>query len=163
MLRDVGVGFVDETGVVEIAAGSVVVSRTGVGPAPESAPKRWVGSVYSVAEALLCGVEPTVHAGADATGLSVGSATNALAALVEFGLLETDQARGPRSGRRLEDHDALLDAYQAAVAASDSTSDSIATRVKDLRAAPWPRVLVDLARLGVRGEEAAEHLREVVA
>lgn len=28
--------------------------------------------------------------------------------------------------------------------------------------APWPRVFVDLQRTGVRGEEAAEHLREVV-
>ncbi len=27
---------------------------------------------------------------------------------------------------------------------------------------PWPRVFVDLQRTGVRGEEAAEHLREVV-
>jgi hypothetical protein len=31
-----------------------------------------------------------------------------------------------------------------------------------LRVAPWPRVYVDLRRSGVRGEEAAEHLREVV-
>jgi hypothetical protein len=31
-----------------------------------------------------------------------------------------------------------------------------------LRVAPWPRVYVDLRTLGVRGEEAAEHLREVV-
>lgn len=29
--------------------------------------------------------------------------------------------------------------------------------------APWPRVFVDLQRTGVRGEEAAEHLREVVS
>jgi hypothetical protein len=31
-----------------------------------------------------------------------------------------------------------------------------------LRVAPWPRVYVDLRTAGVRGEEAAEHLREVV-
>lgn len=31
-----------------------------------------------------------------------------------------------------------------------------------LRVAPWPRVYVDLRRSGVRGEEAAEHLREVL-
>lgn len=31
-----------------------------------------------------------------------------------------------------------------------------------LRTAPWPRVFVDLRRSGVRGEEAAEHLREVM-
>lgn len=252
-LRDARVGFVDETGAAEIALPSVLVSRTGVVSVPGAAPKRWVGSVFSVAEALLCGVEPTVHACADATNLSVGSATNALAALVEFGLLETDQARGPRSGRRLVDADALLDAYQAAAASVqpkpaisvgitpgadliseaarvgrvwDSAdlswavtgavasavmapvltqiatgviyagvsnvfglhraaeaaglrpieggrlslqcfptvgSDTMAIRVEDLRVAPWPRVYVDLAGLGVRGEEAAEHLREVIA
>ncbi len=31
-----------------------------------------------------------------------------------------------------------------------------------LRVAPWPRVYVDLRATGVRGEEAAEHLREAV-
>jgi hypothetical protein len=31
-----------------------------------------------------------------------------------------------------------------------------------LHVAPWPRVYVDLRALGVRGEEAAEHLREVI-
>lgn len=31
----------------------------------------------------------------------------------------------------------------------------------DIRVAPWPRVYADLRQVGVRGEEAAEHLREV--
>jgi len=31
-----------------------------------------------------------------------------------------------------------------------------------IRVAPWPRVYVDLRRSGVRGEEAAEYLREVI-
>lgn len=30
------------------------------------------------------------------------------------------------------------------------------------RLAPWPRIYVDLRSIGVRGEEAAEHLREIV-
>ena len=34
--------------------------------------------------------------------------------------------------------------------------------VDGLRIAPWPRVYVDLKSLGVRGEEAAEHLLEVL-
>jgi hypothetical protein len=34
--------------------------------------------------------------------------------------------------------------------------------VADLRVAPWPRVYADLRTIGVRGEEAAEHLREVI-
>ena len=32
----------------------------------------------------------------------------------------------------------------------------------ELRVAPWPRVYVDLRETGVRGEEAAEHLLEVI-
>jgi hypothetical protein len=34
--------------------------------------------------------------------------------------------------------------------------------IDGLRVAPWPRVYVDLQRTGVRGEEAAEHLMEVI-
>ena len=37
----------------------------------------------------------------------------------------------------------------------------LAEPVDGLRVAPWPRVYVDLRGTGVRGEEAAEHLREV--
>lgn len=39
---------------------------------------------------------------------------------------------------------------------------SLADEVEGLRVAPWPRVYVDLQTEGVRGEEAAEHLREVM-
>jgi hypothetical protein len=39
---------------------------------------------------------------------------------------------------------------------------SLAGEVEGLRVAPWPRVYVDLQDEGVRGEEAAEHLREVM-
>jgi hypothetical protein len=38
----------------------------------------------------------------------------------------------------------------------------LATEVDGLRVAPWPRVYVDLRAVGVRGEEAAEHLLEVI-
>lgn len=38
----------------------------------------------------------------------------------------------------------------------------LARTVKDMRVAPWPRVYVDLRATGVRGEEAAEHLLEVI-
>jgi len=30
-----------------------------------------------------------------------------------------------------------------------------------MRTAPWPRVYADLRRAGVRGEDAAEHLRSI--
>lgn len=38
----------------------------------------------------------------------------------------------------------------------------LATVTDELRVAPWPRVYADLRTAGVRGEQAAEHLREVV-
>jgi hypothetical protein len=43
-----------------------------------------------------------------------------------------------------------------------ATTSRLAERHDGLRVAPWPRVYADLRRSGVRGEEAAEHLREVV-
>lgn len=42
------------------------------------------------------------------------------------------------------------------------TTRRLARTVGDLRIAPWPRVYVDLRAVGVRGEEAAEHLLEVI-
>lgn len=42
------------------------------------------------------------------------------------------------------------------------TTWRLATTSDDLRVAPWPRVFADLRKIGVRGEEAAEHLRGVV-
>jgi hypothetical protein len=41
-------------------------------------------------------------------------------------------------------------------------SERLAKPEGRIRVAPWPRVYADLRRIGVRGEEAAEHLREVV-
>jgi hypothetical protein len=37
----------------------------------------------------------------------------------------------------------------------------LSTIADDIRVAPWPRVYIDVRGAGVRGEEAAEHLREV--
>jgi hypothetical protein len=42
------------------------------------------------------------------------------------------------------------------------TVPKLSTVRHGLRVAPWPRVYADLRLVGVRGEEAAEHLREVV-
>jgi hypothetical protein len=41
-------------------------------------------------------------------------------------------------------------------------TDRLAETIHGIRVAPWPRVYVDLVDSGVRGEEAAEHLWEVV-
>jgi hypothetical protein len=43
-----------------------------------------------------------------------------------------------------------------------NTSSRLVQSIDEMRVAPWPRVYVDLRAIGVRGEEAAEHLREVV-
>ncbi len=43
-----------------------------------------------------------------------------------------------------------------------ATSKRLATKTDGIRVAPWPRVYADVRQVGVRGEEAAEHLREVL-
>lgn len=42
------------------------------------------------------------------------------------------------------------------------TANRLATDIDGLRVAPWPRVYVDLLRAGVRGEDAAEHLKDTI-
>ncbi|MGH9025730.1 MAG: hypothetical protein ACRDWD_06380 [Acidimicrobiia bacterium] len=42
------------------------------------------------------------------------------------------------------------------------TTRRLAEKGDGLRVAPWPRIYADLRVAGVRGEEAAEHLREVI-
>ena len=43
-----------------------------------------------------------------------------------------------------------------------SSTRRLARTIEGMRVAPWPRVYADLRVIGVRGEEAAEHLREIV-
>lgn len=43
-----------------------------------------------------------------------------------------------------------------------AASERLSTRTGGVRVAPWPRVYADLREVGVRGEEAAEHLRETI-
>ena len=250
-LSAAGVGWADETGAAEIALGTLIVSRSGRPSEAPRKPPRWTPSVLAVAEALLCGGKATVSVVQETTGLSVGSATNALRVLTDLGLLTASARRGRSSGRSVSDQDRLLDDYAAAAgammpaialtvgvtwrylaaglsqtghqwtstgipwAATGSVAalmlapyltavttgelyidretisglESVAVQaglrpmeggrltlrpfptvavnrlavVRDgLRVAPWPRVYADLRGVGVRGEEAAEHLREVI-
>jgi hypothetical protein len=250
-LRAASVGWVDETGAVEITTDGIVVSKSG---RPQDRTQRirdWTPSVLAVAEALLCGTNATVASTSEVTGLSSGSCTNALRFLEERGLLASDASRGRYSARRIADGDRFLESYAAAatevetppevrvglvwreprsavakigrkwdsmdvswactgaiatsvlaphlttfgsadvyvdvdtVAGLESTAVRIglepteggrlklrpfptvtarrlATEEQGLRLAPWPRVYSDVRLVGVRGEEAAEHLRAVV-
>ncbi len=236
----------------EIAIDSLVVSRTERTERVDIRPKgRWTPAAVGVAEAILAGIEPTVSAVHDAADISVGACIKSLRMLTDIGLLQADTARGPHSGRRVVDNEALLDAYVAAaydlksppglnvavawrdpiegllrtgsrwdaagidwaasglaaaavvaplvssVGVTDVyidarsvselasaarkaglrsveggrlrlhpfprfTTRKMATIVNDLPVVPWPRIVVDLRRSGVRGEEAAEHLVETI-
>jgi hypothetical protein len=248
-LSQAGVGWIDESGAAEIALVSIVISKSGhPDPTPEKT-ARWTTAVLAVAEALLCGGKATVSAMQEATRLSSGSCTKALAVLTQLSLLTSTASRGRGSARQVADANQLLDAYATAAAAmppapivrvgvtwreipadladvgkqwkkagiawaltgtaaasliapyltSVTTADvyvdaktiaslnaaaesvglrpmeggrltvrpfpTVTTRLlaednSGLRVAPWPRVYVDLRAAGVRGEEAAEHLRE---
>lgn len=251
-LATAGVGWVDETGAAEIATAHLVISRDGV---PDHRPdllNRWTDAAIAVAEALLCGIRPTVASTQQATGLSTGSCTNALRFLTAEGLLHAGASRGRNSARSITDVDQLLETYATATRSKPNalqlsigtvgrdpiaeladistrwdkddiawaatglaaaavmapfvsrvsattvyvdaatrldleavaeaarsrpieggrltlrpfptvTTNRLATAVDNLRVAPWPRVFTDLQVLGVRGEEAAEHLRATVA
>ena len=246
-----GIGWVDELGAAEITIGTIVVSRTGRVAPPSRRERRWTPAVLSIAEALLCDVQATVHATREATGLSVGACTYALRILTELGLLRATAGRGRRSGRHVADPDKLLATYVIEAAAAEprpslvvgvtwrdpvagltdlgrrwthqdivwaatgsiaaavlaplltsvgatmvyvdvetlaeldalasrsdlrpieggrltlaafptTTTRRLARTAGGLRVAPWPRVYVDLRAIGVRGEEAADHLLEVI-
>ncbi len=250
-LSTAGIGWVDETGAAEIVLESLIVSRSGHPIKVPRKPPRWSPSVLAVAEALLCGGRATVGAMQETTGLSAGSATNALRTLTDLGLISAEARRGRNSGRRIPDYDRMLDAYAAAAASmrpetaltvgvtwrdpaialaeiggrwgstgiSWAATSTVAASVfapylttvttgeiyvdrktiagleevaakadllpieggrltlrpfptvtarllavtkNGLSLAPWPRVYADLRIVGVRGEEAAEHLREVI-
>ena len=250
-LSAAGIGWVDETGAAEITLESLIVSRSGHPIKPPQKPLRWTPAVLAVAEALLCGGRATVGAMQETTGLSAGSATNALRTLTDLELIGAEARRGRNSARRIPDHDRLLDAYAAAAASmmqetaltvgvtwrdpatalaetgqrwndtgvSWAATSTVAASVfapyittvttaevyvdrktiagleevaakadlqpieggrltlrpfptvtarllavvkNGLSLAPWPRVYADLRVVGVRGEEAAEHLRDVI-
>lgn len=148
ILSAAGIGWVDESGAAEVATNDIIISRTGRPPASTERSPRWTLSVLSVAEALLCGTgATTVAAMQAATGLSAGSCVNALRTLSELGLLTSSIARGPSSGRRVADPDALLDAYAVAAV---SLAPSLALRVGVI----WQDAVEGVAELGRRLEEA---------
>ena len=110
-----GIGWVDEAGHAEIVrpSGLVISREPGSHPSrPAPASTRWSRSTLAAAEAALSGTVPTVENIEKATGLSRNATATALHKLERLGFLRRPQAlRGPMSGRRLADAEALLAAY----------------------------------------------------
>jgi hypothetical protein len=257
--HDAKVGWVDESGAADIyyrdpKSGTVIaIDVKGTPPLPLDTRLGWRPATLAVCEALLARVaQPTVKSVVDATGIAMGSASEALKFLSTDGHLRSAAARGPASAREVVNEDELLSAYAAAAerlrspisvrvgalwrhpvadaidfgqimerhsiswAATGALSAGVLAPVQTeispweiyvqgrtpsdlarvaataglrpidggrllLRPFPtptgdkltkldadgfrtmlWPRVYADLRTVGVRGEDAAEHLREVV-
>jgi len=116
-LSQAGLDWVDEAGHAEISrpSGLVVSREPKLVPTRREHSDRWSRSTLAAAEAALSGVAPTVESIEQATGLSRHATATALARLERLGLLERPKAqRGPASGRKIVDANALLEAYAAA-------------------------------------------------
>ncbi len=115
VLAEHAIGWADETGAAQFFVGPVVVARDGttrgVTSRPTSAGGAWTPTTLGVVEALLTGTPATVAAVQRESGLSVGACTGALSVLSARGLLESSEARGPGSGRRVVDPLGLLQIY----------------------------------------------------
>ena len=245
-----GLGWIDQAGGAEVTLPGIVLARTAVKADMRKRSRAWTSAVLGTCEALLTGTRATVSGVHERTGLSVGSATNALQTLTELGHLKASIARGRNSGRDIVDARRLLNDYATAVAqrpagpsvqvgivgdllaqlsdlgkrwedehvkwaltgaagagviapyltqvstaevfvdaSTQAELDAVARRVDlpvidggrvtlrpfpgkatrqlttvsgDMRVAPWPRIYADLRTTGVRGEDAAEHLREAM-
>lgn len=140
-LSGVGIGWIDETGAAEIALESLIISKSGQPVETVQKSSRWAPSVLSTAEALLSGVKATVNAVQQATGLSIGSSTNALHTLGKLGLLHTSALRGRNSGRQIINPDELLAEYTAA-AATLKPAATLAVGVT------WQDPIVGLGKIG---------------
>jgi hypothetical protein len=121
--RDAGVGWVDESGAADFyyhdaKSGTVIAIQTkGTPSVPLDTRLGWRRATLAVCEALLAdAAAPTVNSVVAATGISMGSAANALKFLERNGHLASEVARGPDAARRIVDRDQLLDAYAAAAA-----------------------------------------------
>lgn len=142
VVRESGLGWVDEFGGAEFSFGSVVVSRTGL-PGPKRRSRGWTSATLGVAEAVLTGTRPTVSALRERTRASPNTLALALQTLTDAGLLTATAARGRNSGRTMSDPLALLDAY--AQAAADLHVEQSLTV-----GALWRDPVADLASFGTR-------------
>jgi hypothetical protein len=109
-----GVGWVDEAGhaLISRPSGLLVSKEPKEVRAPAPTQDRWTHSMLTAAEAIFAGISPTVEAVETATGISRGTAANALARLERRGHLERPgQKRGPGASRQLANLAAFIDDY----------------------------------------------------
>ena len=119
--REAGVGWVDESGAAFIqyrdspTKTTIRIETLGIPSLPLDSRVGWRPATLAVCEALLADVaNPTVSSVVEATGISTGSATEALKFLETGGHLARAESRGPRSARQIENRDELLNAYAIA-------------------------------------------------
>jgi hypothetical protein len=116
---------------------------------PGEEPPRWTPSVLAVAEAVLCGRKATVAAVPYLTEVATADVYVDGETMASLEAIAAEAGLRPIDGGRL-----TLRPFPT------TTARSLATETAGLQVAPWPRVYADLRMEGVRGEEAAEHLRE---
>jgi hypothetical protein len=146
--HDSGVGWVDESGAASIdyrnpkRGTTIRIETKGVPPLPLDSRAGWRPATLAVCEALLAQkAVPTVSSVVAATGLSMGTAADALKLLERDGHLASAVARGPGSARRILDDEMLLDAYAAA---AERLRSPITLRVGAL----WPHPVADAIDFG---------------
>jgi hypothetical protein len=146
--HDAGVGWVDESGAASIhyrnpkTGTTIRIETTGVPPVPLDSRAGWRPATLAVCEALLAEKAiPTVNSVVAATGLSIGSAADALKLLERDGHLASAAARGRASARQVVDRNMLLDAYAGA---AERLRSAIALRVGAL----WPHPVADAIDFG---------------
>lgn len=146
--HDAGVGWVDETGAASIhyrnpqTSTTIRIETKGVPPVPLDSRVGWRPATLAVCEALLADeAAPTVNSVVAKTGLSMGSAADALKLLERDGHLASTVARGPASARQIVDRDMFLDAYAGA---AERLRSPIALRVGAL----WPHPVADAIDFG---------------
>jgi hypothetical protein len=117
-LEEQGLGWADETGAARIVLPSgLIVIREGARPqGRKPRPRqRWSPAMIAAAEAILSGTKAQVRPIQEATRYSRGAVTKALDRLAGLGVLTSEKARGPASGRHVADAAALLDEYARAI------------------------------------------------
>ncbi|CAM4183816.1 hypothetical protein MYSE111917_15205 [Mycobacterium senriense] len=146
--RDAGMGWVDESGAAFLhyrdpsTRTTIRIETEGIPPVPLDSRVGWRPATLAVCEALLAEVAlPTVSSVVEVTGISTGSAAEALKFLEKDGHLARTEARGPGSARQILDRNELLDAYAVA---AERLRSPIALRVGVL----WRHPVADAIDFG---------------